>query len=490
VRRLLVGAAAVLLVTLAVAGLLVVNATRLTSRQPPPDALPNVTPIELNETGAVERLSEAIRFRTVTADSEASSAPQTFVDLQDFLNRSYPLVAKNLPVEIVAGHALLYTWRGRRSDLPPVILTAHQDVVPAGDPSDWTRPPFDGVVADGSIWGRGTLDDKSGLLALFEAIESLLGRGIAPERTIYLGLGDNEEGGALDNGASAIARALAARGVSHATVLDEGGWIYEQIPGVTAHVALIGIAEKGYLSLQLSVAGAGGHSSMPPAETAIGILSRAVDAVERHPMPARLDGGAAALFATLAPEMSFGMKVLFANQWLTRPLILRELAKPPATTATIRTTTAPTMLRAGDKENVLAPSATAVVNFRLLPGDSPDDVLTHTQAVIDDARVVVTPYHQAGVAASPVSSADSQDFQTLGRAIRSTMPGVLVAPYLTLGATDGRRYQDVAANIYRFLPIDQPGGIALLHGPNEHIEVAVYVKMIRTYGAIIQSLAF
>ena len=264
-RRLLVGAAAVLLVTLAVAGLLVVNATRLTSRQPPPDALPNVTPIELNETGAVERLSEAIRFRTVTADSEASSAPQTFVDLQDFLNRSYPLVAKNLPVEIVAGHALLYTWRGRRSDLPPVILTAHQDVVPAGDPSDWTRPPFDGVVADGSIWGRGTLDDKSGLLALFEAIESLLGRGIAPERTIYLGLGDNEEGGALDNGASAIARALAARGVSHATVLDEGGWIYEQIPGVTAHVALIGIAEKGYLSLQLSVAGAGGHSSMPPA---------------------------------------------------------------------------------------------------------------------------------------------------------------------------------------------------------------------------------
>jgi carboxypeptidase PM20D1 len=273
-------------------------------------------------------------------------------------------------------------------------------------------------------------------------------------------------------------------------VLDEGGWIYEQIPGVTAHVALIGIAEKGYLSLQLSVAGAGGHSSMPPAETAIGILSRAIDAVERHPMPARLDGGAAALFATLAPEMSFGMKVLFANQWLTRPLILRELAKQPATNATIRTTTAPTMLRAGDKENVLAPSATAVVNFRLLPGDSPDDVLTHTQAVIDDARVVVTPYHQAGVAASPVSSADSPDFQALGRAIRSTMPGVLVAPYLTLGATDGRRYQDVAANVYRFLPIDQAGSLALLHGPNEHIEVAVYVKMIRTYGAIIQSLAF
>lgn len=466
-----------------------INVARLTSRQPA-GSLPNVAPIEIDEAGAIERLSQAIGFRTITADTEASSTPPALADLQRFLNQSYPLVAKHLPVEVVAGHALLYTWRGRQPDLPPVILSAHQDVVPANDPSGWTHPPFAGEVADGSIWGRGALDDKSGLIGILEAVESLLARDLAPRRTIYLAFGDDEEGGALDNGASAIARALAERGVANATVLDEGGWIYEEIPGVTEHVALIGIAEKGYLSLQLSVAGAGGHSSIPPNETAIGILARAVDAVERHPMPARLDGGAAALFDTLAPEMSFGMKLLFANQWLTRPLILRELAKQPATNATIRTTTAPTMLRAGDKENVLPASATAVVNFRLLPGDSPGDVLTHVQAAIADARVTVTPYHQTGIDASPVSSATSHDFQAIGRAIRTVMPNVLVAPYLTLGATDGRRYQDVATNIYRFLPIDQPGATALLHAPDEHIEIPVYLKMIRTYGAIIQSLAF
>ena len=466
---------------------MVANAARLTSRQPTSGNGPGIASIEVHETDAVQRLSQAIRYRTVTTDGDAISAPESFAQFRAFLAQTYPQVGKNLPVELIAGHSLLYTWRGKRPDLPPVILTAHQDVVPAEDLTGWTHAPFDGAIAEGAVWGRGTLDNKSGLMGWLEAAESLLSRGFVPERTIYFGFGHNEEGGAAENGATAIARALVDRGVRGATVIDEGGWIYEKVPGVSSHVALIGIAEKGYLSVQLSVTGAGGHSSMPPNETAIGILSRAVERVEHQPMPARLDGASAALFDALAPEMSFGMKVLFANQWLTRPLILRVLARQPSTNAGIRTTTAATIIRGGDKENVLAPSASAVINFRLLPGDSQDDVLAHVTSAVDDARVSVAPYRTAGVSASRVSSTTSPEFLTLGRAIRATLPGVLVAPYLTVGATDGRRYEAVAANIYRFLPIDQPGATELLHGPNEHIEINAYLNLIRAYGAIISS---
>lgn len=486
-RKFLFGSAAIVAVALLA---LAANAARLSSRQPPSGS-PDVAASEfnaINETGAVERLSQAIRHRTVTTDTQAISGPEPFAPFQAFLASSYPLFSKNLPLEVVGGYSLLYMWQGRQPDLPPLILTAHQDVVPAEDLTGWTHPPFDGVVADGAIWGRGTLDDKSGLIGLLEATESLLARGFIPDRTIYFGFGHNEEGGALENGASAIARALHARGVRAATVLDEGGWIYEKVPGVTKHVALIGIAEKGYLSLQLSVTGAGGHSSMPPGETAIGILGRAVDAVERHPMPARLDGASAALFDALAPEMSFGMKTLFANRWLTRPLILRELAKQPATNAAIRTTTAATIIRGGDKENVLAPSASAVVNFRLLPGDSADSVIEHVRSAVNDPRVNISPYRTTGVPASRVSSTTAPAFLKLGQAIRTAMPDVLVAPYLTLGATDGRRYEDVADNIYRFLPIDQPGATELLHAPNEHIQISAYLKLIHAYSAIIQSM--
>jgi carboxypeptidase PM20D1 len=485
VKKLVLGGVAVILVV----GLgMVANAARLSSRQPPSGS-PDVAAIEINENGAVERLSQAIRHRTVTGDTEASSGPEAFTAFQGFLAQAYPLFGKNLPVESLGGHSLLYTWPGRRPDLPPLILTAHQDVVPADDLTGWTHPPFDGVVADGAVWGRGTLDDKSSLVGLVEAAEALLARGFHPERTIYFAFGYNEEGGSGENGADAIVRALESRGVRGATVLDEGGWIYEKIPGVAKHVALIGVAEKGYVSLQLAVTGAGVHSSMPPHETAIGILSRAVDAVETHPMPARLDGASAALFDALAPEMSFGMKVLFTNKWITRPLIIRELAKQPATNATIRTTTAATLIRGGDKENVLAPSASAVINFRLLPGDSIDTVMAHVTSVVGDPRVSVTPYRSTGVTASPVSSVASTDFLNLGRAIRATFPDALVAPYLTLGATDGRRYQPVAENIYRFVPVDQPGATELLHAPNEHIRIDVYIKAIRAYGAIMQAMA-
>ena len=478
-----------LVLVAALGAVLVVNTTRLTSRQVVPGPPPEVA---IDQAMAVSHLAGAIRFRTITTDDEARIAPDVWPTFHTYLAGIYPLVEKNLHRETVQNDALLYTWMGRRPDLPPVILTAHMDVVPAAEDTlaQWAHPPFDGVVADGAIWGRGALDDKNAALGLLEAVEALLARGYTPERTIYLGFGNNEEAGTASSGAAAIAALLKSRGVHDAVLVDEGGWIFDKIPGVTRHVALVGIAEKGYVSIELSVNTEGGHSSMPPRETAVGILARAVDRAETHPMPGRLDGAGAALFDTLAPEMSFGMRVLFANRWLTRPLLLNVLSKQPSTDASIRTTTAATMLRASAKENVLASTAAAVLNFRLLPGDTPDTVMAHLRAVIADPRVNIAPYRgQRGDAASIESRTDGPEFAALSGAIRSVFPEVLVAPYLTVGATDARHYSAVATNLYRFVPVDQPGSTELLHAPNEHITIDAYMKVIRGYAAIIGALA-
>jgi len=468
---------------------MVVNASRLKSRQVAAGQAPDIA---VDQTTAVSHLAGAIRFRTITTDTEVSSTPDTWPTFHAYLAGIFPLVERNLQKETVNTNSLLYTWKGRRSDLAPVILIAHMDVVPAADDTlaQWQHPPFDGVVADGSIWGRGTLDDKNSAVGLLEATEALLARGFAPERTIYIGLGHNEESGAASSGAAAIAALLQSRGVRNAVLLDEGGWVFDKVPGVAQRIALVGTAEKGYTSVELTVNGTGGHSSMPPRETAVGILARAIDRAETHQMPGRLDGASAALFDALAPEMSFGMKLLFANRWLTQPLLLRELSKAPTTNASIRTTTAPTMLRASAKENVLASTAAAVINFRLMPGDTQDTVIAHLRDVIADPRVAIAAYHgNRGDEASGASSVTAPEFAALSGAIRAVFPNVLVAPYLTVGATDARKYGAVAPNLYRFVPVDQTGSTELLHAPNEHIRVDVYMKMIRAYGAIISALA-
>ncbi len=478
-----------LLLVVVLTGVMAFNATRLKSSQVAPSP---ALDIAIDQTSAVNHLAGAIRFRTVTTDAEAKPAPGTWPTFHAYLAGIFPLIAKELPSETVENDSLLYTWTGRRADLAPLIMTAHMDVVPAADDTlaQWQHPPFDGVVADGAIWGRGSLDNKNAAVGLLEAVEALLARGFTPERTVYIGLGHNEEGGAASSGAKAIAALLKSRGVHDAVLVDEGGWIFDKLPGVSQHVALIGTAEKGYTSVELTVNGTGGHSSMPPRETAVGILARAIDRVETHQMPGRLDGASAALFNALAPEMSFGMRMLFANQWLTRPLLLNQLSKAPTTNASIRTTTAPTMLRASAKENVLASTAAAVINFRLLPGDTQDIVIAHLREVIADPRVTLAAYHgNRGDEASGASRTDGPEFSALAGAIRSVFPDVLVAPYLTVGATDARHYSAVAPHLYRFVPVDQPGATELLHAPNEHIQIDAYMKMIRAYAAIVSALA-
>jgi carboxypeptidase PM20D1 len=458
----------------------------LHSHQPPPG---EPAPISVDWTAAAERLGALVRLPTISWGDASRRDHKAFDAIAPLLRSSFPLVHQRLTMESIGRWSLLYTWKGTRPDLPPIILCAHLDVVPAEADSDspWTHPPFDGVIAGGSIWGRGTIDDKGAVAGLFEATEALLSSGFNPARTVYFAFGHNEEGGGDSNGARSIAATLYARGVRNAWLMDEGGLIANAVPGVTRPVAFVGVAEKGLLNLAIIARSSGGHSAMPPDQTAVGILARAIDRLERNQMPARLDGAAEAMFDTLVPDMSFGMRAALANLWLMRPLVIRLLAMKPQTNALVRTTTAPTMLEGSSKVNVLALTATAVVNFRLLPGDTASVVEAHVQRTIADSRVELKRTEPAREASS-ASPSDTPQFRALARSIRAIYPNVLVAPYLTVGITDAREYTAVASGLYRFLPIYQEGALESIHGVNEHVTIEAYRQAIRTYATIITEL--
>jgi carboxypeptidase PM20D1 len=392
--------------------------------------------------------------------------------------------------------SLLYTWEGKNPALKPIMLISHLDVVPAeeGDLGDWTYPPFSGEIADGYVWGRGTLDIKSGVIGVLEAVEYLLKHEFQPERTVYLGFGHDEEVGG-QNGAAAISQLLESRGVELGSLLDEGGTVIEGfLPGVDMPVGVIGISEKGYLSLRLTTTVEGGHSSMPPQETAIGILSKGIANLENQPMPAHLEV-VEFLMSYLGSALPFFQRMLFANTWLFGGLLKQRLAKSNLLNATIRTTTAPTIVNAGLKDNVLPAKAEAVVNFRLLPGDDLRSVYEMVLERIDDPRVKVGPFEgdtlegEAGWDPSPVADTESPYFLRLSRLIKEAYPDALVSPYLVLGGTDARRYNSVTENALRFTPIKMTQeGLQSVHGVNERLSIENCARMVGFYIAYIKEI--
>ena len=371
--------AAILLVAV-----LVVRAERLDRARAPVEPLPPVTARAVVDP---EILATAIRLRTISTGESAGVDSAQFLALHRHLETSFPRVHAALRREVVNGLSLLYTWPGSDTALAPALLLAHMDVVPVepGTESRWTHPPFSGAIADGFVWGRGTLDDKVGVVGILQAAELLLAEGFQPRRTLHFAFGHDEELGG-SQGAARIAALIAGRTPSVELIVDEGSVIAEGlIDGVDRPIALVGIAEKSSLSVELSVESEGGHSSMPPPHSAVGTLARAVRRLEDRQMPARLGAVAHRTFDRIAPEMSFGRRVVFANVWLFRPLIERLLAATPSGNAMLRTTTAATMFTGGPKENVLPARATAVVNFRVLPGDSIADVPQRVIALVDEA---------------------------------------------------------------------------------------------------------
>jgi carboxypeptidase PM20D1 len=439
-----------------------------------------VTDISIDSRAAAERLAGAVRFRTISHES-GQVEREAFFGLHGHLARSFPLVHSRLTREVVAGYSLLYTWTGRNPGAAPILLMSHQDVVPVepGTERSWTRPPFSGAIADGYVWGRGTMDDKSGVLALLEAVEHLLARGFQPERTVFLAFGHDEEVSGV-NGARNIAALLRRRGVKPAFILDEGGVIAQgMVEGIDAPIALVGTAEKGYVSVELVAKAEGGHSSMPPRHTAIGRLARVIQRLEENQMPARIEGATRKSFEYLAPEMPFGQRLFLSNLWLFSPLAERLFSEEPAANSRIRTTTAATLLHAGVKENVLPLEARAVVNFRILPGDTVEDVLEHVRAHAGP-EVQVAARRATATEPSPESDAGSPAFRLIQTTIAQVFPSALVSPNLLGGGTDTKHFQGLTPNVYRFLPIHiRKEDLARVHGTNERIGVEDYAGIVR-----------
>lgn len=466
---------------LSVAGLAAVLVVRTLSWASVQLQVPPAPKVEVDAAAAAGRLARAVQVPTVSEPSVAD--PETFAALHALWREQYPLSFSRLEVEELGG-SLLFTWRGSDPALPPVLLLGHQDVVPVepGSEAAWTHPPFAGAIADGYVWGRGAMDDKAAVVAILEAVELLLQSGHAPRRTVLLAFGHDEEVGG--SGAVAMARRLEERGLKPLFALDEGlAMTRGLVPGVQRDVALLGVAEKGYLTLELTAKTEGGHSSMPPEQSAIGRLSEAVARLERTPTSSSLEGPTGQFLDAVGPEMAFGLRLVMANRWLLSGLVLRIYESKPPTRALVRTTVAPTMLQAGVKENVLAREAKATVNFRVRPGETRDDVVAWVKRTIADEEIAVSE-SKSGIYSnpSPVTKVDSPGYRRVERALKGVFPEVVVAPALVLGATDGRHYAGLTESIIRFGPLLlQQQDLGRVHGVNERVSVQGLGEMVRFY---------
>lgn len=479
-----------LLSVLALGGVMVFNTLQIPA--PAPAAVAGA-PVEVDAELAAARLGEAVRFQTVSYASGAPIDTAAFRGFHDFLARSFPNAHAAMRREIVSELSLLYTWPGADTTLEPVVLMGHMDVVPVPpeNRADWMHDPFSGAIADGYVWGRGTLDDKTTVLAILEAVEILVSKGVVPQRTVYLTFGHDEEVGGR-YGARAMVDTLVARGVKPALVLDEGGVMSSGLlPGISGTAAVVGIAEKGYLSLRLKSKAEGGHSSMPPERTAVGALGRAIASLEENPFPTSLAGPPRQMFEAMAPYLPFGQRMVLANLWITAPIVEQMSLKTSSGAAMIRTTIAPTILSAGVKDNVLPPEAMAVVNFRILPGETQESVIARVREVIADTMISVEPTDSARTDPSPVSDTRSAAYQLIANTIRTLAPGeqIPVLPYLVMGGTDAKYWGDHSDRVFRFLAVRLgEGDQARIHGVNERLAVTEYANAVGFFARLMQGL--
>jgi carboxypeptidase PM20D1 len=439
------------------------------------------------DAGAVaEHLAASVRCRTVPLDDTGTPDPEAFAQLHRMLEETYPLVHQKLKREVINGYSLLYTWQGSRPDLEPVMLMAHQDVVSA-DPAQWTHPPFEGKIVDGFIWGRGTLDIKNQLIGIMDAAETLLHQGYRPERTILFGMGHDEETGGV-NGCKVMGQLLKERGVRLAGIVDEGGGISAGLAaGVRGAVGLIAVSEKGYLTVEFNVQGQPGHSSTPPPQTAIGTLARGLARLEAHPMPTHLRR-LRPMYHGIGKAAPIYLQVAFANVWLFGPLLRRWLIAVPEMNASIRTTTALTIIEGGVEDNTVPAEARAIANFRLLPGDTIADVLWHAKKVIGDERVSFKPVEGKFNEALPVSPTRCPAYISLKQVIGQVFDNPPIAPFIMLGGTDCQHFVPVCDHIYRFTSLVMDESFrGLEHGIDERIPIEGMARMVQFYAQLMQA---
>ncbi|MBU2918341.1 M20 family peptidase [Psychrosphaera sp. F3M07] len=442
--------------------------------------------LDIDPMSLANNLSAAIQFKTISKEDQAQIDKKAFNRFVDWVRSTYPLVHKKLQLIKINQHTLVFYWRGLQPEKPAILMSAHYDVVPVnpGTEQDWQHAPFDGVIDQEYIWGRGAMDDKGSAIAMLEAINALANKDFKPQGDIYVALTHDEEIGS-QFGAQAVANWLAKKKVDIAWSLDEGSAVIDGIvPGITKQIAMINVAEKGYLNLELVANAEGGHSSMPPKDTAVSILADGIVKLRDNPVAGGLTGVSEIMYDKLGRHMSLGYRILFANTWLFKPIIEKVMGDIPSGNAMLRTTTAPTMLTGSIKSNVLPISATAIVNFRLHPRDTIDDVINHVKRVINDERIEVNTV--TAQSASTIATMDSSGFNIIAEQASAAYGDVIVTPGITIAATDSRFYSEITQS-YRFSPmILNKQDLARMHGTNERISIDNMVKAVRFYAGIMR----
>ncbi|MBV4359294.1 M20/M25/M40 family metallo-hydrolase [Pinibacter aurantiacus] len=463
-------------------------------------------------TAELQRFAGGIRIPTVSNSNYSQTNFKPFDDFKAYLRQTFPVAYQSMDTATINNYGLVFHWKGKNSSLKPVLFLSHYDVVPVNgyDPyadannavifnpndkpvdhintvqKDWEYPPFSGAVAHGRIYGRGTLDMKCMLFGLMEASTQLIAKGFQPGRDIYFAFGHDEEVSGM-NGAGKIVEYFKSKNIEFDAVYDEGGIIAAPgIAGIQKPIALIGTAEKGFLTLKIKVKGTGGHSSMPPRNSSLVLAAEIIQQLEKEQFKPDIIPPVQNFLKNVGGEMSFISQMGIANQWLLKPLLIKTLTKAPNTNALVRTTTAVTMAKGSDAENVLPTISEITVNFRLLPGTTVADVVGHVQKICKpyDTEINTLSAREA----SGISPVPTEGYNNMKKNIERIYPTAIITPYLTITGTDAYKYEAVSKNVYRFLPLEiNEYEQKIIHGYNEYISIENYRKVIDYFKGMMEA---
>jgi carboxypeptidase PM20D1 len=470
---------------LGLVGLLCIIAFNTIRYTPPVVPTVDVSVPDVNADIVAQKLSQAIQFRTLSHPFGEPERPAAYQDFIDWLVVAFPNANTAMERTIVGGFTPLYLWKGSDSSQRPILISGHYDVVPIE--GEWSRDPWAGEISDGYVWGRGALDMKGSVVSYMQAVDQLAASGFTPQRDIYIAITQDEEiGGA--GGAASVVTYFEDNQIEIDWSLDEGSFVLRDIiSSIDNDIASINVAEKGYMTVQITATGTGGHSSLPHRDTAVSNLAKAIVQLQDEPVAGGLTDVSKSFFNTLGPHMGLAERVLFANAWLFKPVIENVLSGANTTDAMLRTTKAPTMLEGSKTENVLPQAASVFVNFRLHPRDTEQAILGHIASQIHQDHVDVKVLSVR--AASAVSAHNNDAFERLSTAARAVFGDVVVVPGLTIAGTDSARYSTYADNSYRFLPFVFTGqDIALLHGKDERISIENLEQAVQYYMVLMNGL--
>ncbi len=435
-------------------------------------------PVTIDKDRTVAALQALVRCQTVSYRDAALEDDAEFEKLIGLLPTLYPHVFDTCTLDRLPGRALLFRWPGKASDAPAVLM-AHYDVVPVEE-AGWDKPPFAGILEDGVLWGRGTLDTKVTMNGVLSAAEQLIGEGFTPEKDIYFAFSGGEE--INGPGAANIVSYFEREGITPAVVVDEGGAVVEKVfPGVHVPCGMVGVAEKGMMDVEYTVHSGGGHASAPKPKTPVDTLARACCRLVAHPFKAHLTPPVAAMFDTLGRRSTFLYRMIFANLWLFMPVLDLICKKSGGElNALMRTTVAFTQMEGSAASNVIPPKATMVSNIRLNPADTMDTALETIRRTVKDDAVEVQVLH--GMNPSRISTVDSEGYRRVATAVASTWRGCVVSPYLMVQCSDSRHYGRISDKVYRFSAMDLTSEErATIHGNNERVRVETVHRAVEFY---------